>query len=200
MKLHLLALAATVTLLAPSAHALYKVVGPDGQVTFTDRPPAGDAANRVSNVRSRASASNDDVALPQELRQAAQKFPVTLYTADKCEACRQGRELLLRRGVPFQERTATTAEDRAMWEQTTGTTEAPVMQVGGQQLRGFESTAWNETLDLAGYPSTSKLPTSYRQTSARPLATPKAAPAPREAPRPAPEPEAPPPAPGSIRF
>ena len=50
-------------------------------------------------------------ALPYPLRQAVQRYPVTLYTSDKCNPCNSARELLQKRGVPFTEKTITTAED-----------------------------------------------------------------------------------------
>ena len=141
------------------------------------------------------------VALPFELQQAAQKYPVTIYTSADCAPCRQGRELLVRRGIPFNERTANTPADKALWEKATGSSEAPVLMVGKQQMRGFNATNWGDILDAAGYPATSKLPTNYRLAEATPLAG-------REAPRaaaPAPVAEAPstsstPSGPGGIRF
>jgi hypothetical protein len=33
--------------------------------------------------------------------------------------------------------------------------------VGSQALKGFQATEWGSTLDLAGYPSESKLPRNY---------------------------------------
>lgn len=200
----LLALAAALaTLAAPSAHALYKVVHPDGRISYSDRPPeqasSGKSAARVTSVTPGSSALND-VALPYEVRQASLRFPVTLYTAEGCDPCMQARELLVRRGIPFSERKASTPADRAAWKSTTGSTEAPVLAVGGERVPGFNAASWNSTLDAAGYPATSKLPSTYRQADAGTIAAPREVAEPKKPIRPAPEPVAAPPAPGGIRF
>ncbi len=193
------ALVLLTALCGTTAYAQYKIVAPDGTVTFTDRMPDQKQGGRVSNVTT-SGAERPAADMPFELRQVAQKYPVTIYTLPECDACKQGRELLVRRGIPFSERAATTQADKALWEKITGSTAAPVLMVGKQQLRGFGSSNWNETLDAAGYPATSKLPTNYRHAEAVPLA-------PREVARttaPAPAADAPvastPSAPGGIRF
>jgi glutaredoxin len=165
---------ATLLLSALPAHALFKVVGPDGKVTYSDRAPPGDT--RAVQVNRDGSIASSDVALPFALRQVIAKFPVVLYTASKCEACEMGRALLQRRGIPFSERTATTNEDKEVWEKVTGGQEAPVMKVGAQVLRGFTASAWEETLDVAGYSRQSQLPPNYKAAAAQPLVEPKAKP------------------------
>ena len=192
-------LAATLLLAAPAAHALFKVVGPDGKVTYTDRPPSA-SEGRVMPVN-RETGQTNDLALPFALRQVAARFPVTLYTASTCgDACALGRSLLTKRGVPFVERVAETDEEREAWPRLVGGSEAPVLKVGGQSLRGYTPIAWDETLDTAGYPRQSLLPASYQAAAPVPLVERKAAPQ-RAAPQ---APAAPAPDPGSnpagIRF
>lgn len=190
--------AALLVLCAPSAHALYKVVGPDGKVTYTDRPPAS-AEGRVqpvSNDGHRAS----EAQLPFALRQVAQRFPVTLYTASNCgDACALGRAHLAKRGIPFSERIAESEDERAAWPRIVGGTEAPAVKIGGQMLRGFSASAWDETLDLAGYPKESQLPPSYRAPAAMPLIErkPEAPKGPAPLPLPSPTEGS---SPGGIRF
>lgn len=196
-----LAVLACLLLTSLPAQALFKVVSPDGKVTYTDRPPpAGEG--RATTVNRDGSSASTDTSLPFALRQVMVKFPVTLYTASNCEACDMGRGLLTRRGIPFSERTATTEEDRAAWEKLVGGQEAPVLRVGGQVMRGFNATQWEETLDIAGYSRQSQLPPNYKAAAAvplverKPVAPPVAAP---EAP-PAPPPVDPRSNPNSIRF
>ena len=158
-------------LAAAPAHDLFKVVGPDGRVTYTDRAPSPSEGRMqpVSKETGRAS----DVQLPFALRQVASRFPVTLYTAADCaDACTMARSFLARRGVPYAERTAQTEEDRQAWERIVGGTQAPTLTVGGQSLRGFTPAAWDETLDVAGYPKTSLLPASWQPPAAVPLVAP----------------------------
>ncbi len=173
MKQPVLIVAFVLALWGPPALAQYKVVGPDGKVTFTDRVPDANQG-RVSNVTNRG-AEVPTAELPFELRQVVQKFPVTIHTTSDCDPCKQGRELLVRRGVPFQERTATTQDDLAAWQKTNGTSAAPILFVGKQKLERFNVETWNQTLELAGYPAVSKLPINYRHAQAMPLAPPRQA-------------------------
>lgn len=164
----LTAVTAALLFAAPSAHALFKIVGPDGRVTYTDRvPSAGEGrVMPVDGMTGRAS----DPALPFALRQVATRFPVTLYTASNCgEACALGRSLLAKRGVPYTERTAETDEEREAWVRLVGGLEAPVLKVGEQMLRGYAPVAWDETLDVAGYPRQSLLPANYQAPPAMPM-------------------------------
>jgi glutaredoxin len=168
-KSALLSIAAmAAALLAPAAHAQFKVVGPDGKVTYTDRVPAP-SEGRVMPV-DRDTGRYSDPILPYALRQVAARFPVTLYTASNCgDACALGRSLLTKRGVPFTERTAVSDEDREAWVRVLGGLEAPVLKVGGQTLRGYTPVAWGETLDTAGYPRQSMLPANYQAPPPLPL-------------------------------
>jgi glutaredoxin len=194
------ALALALSLAAPAAHALFKVVGPDGRVTYTDRPPP-DSASKVMSVN-RSTGSASDASLPFALRQVATRFPVTLYTSPNCDPCAQAREMLVRRGIPFSERVAEKDEEREAWQRVVGGLEAPVLRVGAQMLRGYNAAGWGETLDVAGYPRQSQLPPNYQAPASAPLVERRAT-----APNPAPPPlPAVPrdrditPNPGGIRF
>ncbi|MEW6705951.1 MAG: glutaredoxin domain-containing protein [Pseudomonadota bacterium] len=184
------------------AWAQYKVVGPDGKVTYTDRPPPAAESKLAPLGRNPREAGGADAALPYALRSVASRYPVTLYTTSDCEACDRGRQLLRQRGVPFRERTANTDADRAAWPQVVGGNQAPALSIGSQKLTGLSESAWHSYLDAAGYPRESQLPASYRPPAPQPLVAPAAAqPEPSE---PAPAAEAataaPPPASGGFRF
>ncbi|MBX9715514.1 MAG: DUF4124 domain-containing protein, partial [Burkholderiaceae bacterium] len=69
----------------------YKVIGADGKVTYTDRPPAS-AGDRVSPLKPHSVTSDPDAALPAELRQATQRYPVTLYVTENCPPCDAARQ------------------------------------------------------------------------------------------------------------
>jgi glutaredoxin len=182
------------------AHALYKVVGPDGKVTYTDRPAVG-TENKVQSVGSGGSVAND-VALPFDLRQAAQRYPVTLYVAPDCSPCDAARQYLRQRGIPFSEKLVTTADDSSALQRVTGATGLPAVTVGAQVVRGWQREDWASYLDAAGYPKESRLPANFPQGKAEPLTeTQQARPAPAQAARPAAAPEpAPAPPPSGIRF
>ncbi|MGY4828676.1 glutaredoxin family protein [Sphaerotilaceae bacterium SBD11-9] len=204
----ILAASAAVSLLAAlPAHALYKVVGPDGKVTYTDQPSVN-PENKVQAVGTRGGVSND-VSLPFELRQVVQRYPVTLYVANDCPPCDSGRQLLRQRGIPYSEKLVSTADDSAALQQLTGSTNLPAMTVGAQVVRGWQRENWMSYLDAAGYPKESRLPANFPQGKAEPLTEAKqqqsapAAPVARPAPSPQPSTQVePPPAPPTtgIRF
>lgn len=183
-----------------SAQALYKIVGPDGKVTYTDRPAT--ESGKVAPLGS-SGAPETSEALPFELRQVVSRYPVTLFTTSNCQACEAGRMQLRQRGVPFTEKTVTTAEDSEAYTKLAGTGDLPLLQIGSQQLRGYSTTEWGSYLDAAGYPKQSRLPASYQFAEATPLVPPKPTPAPqaatnaRAAPAPEPTPASPPPAAGN---
>ena len=182
------------------AHALYKVVGPDGKVTYTDRPPVS-KESKVESVNT-TTGGPSTAGLPYELRQTVQRFPVTLYTTAGCGACDAARQQLRSRGVPFSERTVNSAADTAELQKISGKDTLPVVTIGAQIMNGSNETDVTSYLDAAGYPKKSALPATYSESLATPLtAAPAPAPAraPAAAPAPAPEP-APANNPGGIKF
>jgi glutaredoxin len=196
-------LASLCALAAGSALAQYKVVGPDGRVTYTDRPPPA-AEGRAAPLRNgrEVAAAPAQAALPTALREAATRFPVTRDAVAECTPCEAGRQLLRQRGIPFIERVAgTTAADRDAWLRVVGSPDAPALVIGGQWLRGYSPEQWSSYLDTAGYPRESRLPPNYLPPAPTPLVERVVQPAqptptaPAEVP-----PEPPAQEPGSIRF
>ena len=153
-----------------SAHAqtVYRIVGPDGRVTFSDKAPVSTDKVTATDRSGRALELSASV-LPFELRQIANRYPVTLYTATICAPCGSGRTLLSTRGIPFSERTVNTPEDAEALGRISGENSLPFLTIGGQKIKGFSDTEWTQFLDAAGYPATSKLPSNYRSAPAAPL-------------------------------
>lgn len=173
---------------AALAHAqLYKSVGPDGRVTYSDTPPA--AAKQVE-TRPLPSASAAAAPLPYELAQVAKAQPVTLYTADKCAPCDAARGFLSARGVPYAEKTVSSNEDIAALRTVGGDAQLPLLTIGRSKEKGFEEGAWNSALTAAGYPGSSQLPSGWRNPAPQ-AAAPRSAPKPAAAAEKAPAPSAP---------
>jgi glutaredoxin len=151
------------------AQTVYRIIGPDGKVTFSDKPPVNAEQGKISTTGTGAVAAASNTALPFELRQVASKYPVTLYSAPDCGPCASGRSLLSSRGVPFSERSVTTYEDIAALQRLAGESSLPYLTIGGQRLKGFSDQEWTQYLDAAGYPKTSVLPSGYKPEAAAPL-------------------------------
>jgi hypothetical protein len=190
----LLAVALAATCLCGAALAQYKVVSPNGQVTYTDRPPADGSLKVIELGRASSGApAPSGPALPVELQRLSSRFPVTLFTAGECAPCDSGRDLLKLRGVPYTERLVVSNDDIAALERTVGGRTLPALTVGAQALRGFSAPDWTSYLDAAGYPRESQLPRGWTPPAPEPLVARAPAPAAAAAPEPAPAPPPPPP-------
>lgn len=152
-----------------NAQAIYRVVGPDGSISFSDQPPPPTvkATALPPSGRSNATIAAD---LPYEVRFAAGRYPVVLYTGDGCEPCNSARAMLTARGIPFSEFTVNTQDDVQAFQKLGSETSLPVVTIGGQRIKGFMSTEWSQYLDAAGYPLVSQLPPNYRNPPSAPLA------------------------------
>ncbi len=163
---------AMTTLLAlsalPASAQQYKVIGADGKVTYTDRPPVV-TGDRISKFKPEGTSSTAEVALPVEVREAAQRYPVTLYVTANCPPCDSARQFLRQRGVPHLEKNVITGEDGEALQRLTGGRDAPTVAIGAQVVRGLSTESWTSYLDAAGYPKESKLPASYQFPTATPL-------------------------------
>ncbi len=193
------------------AQAVYRIVGPDGKVTFSDRAPADPSARPTTTGAAPAAGSaGAGAGLPLELSRVAQRFPVTLYTGNDCAPCSSARSFLVSRGIPFTERTVNSNADIDALQAASGSSALPFGTIGAQRMVGFSEGEWTQYLDVAGYPKQSQLPANYRRPTATPLVA-VAAPAAAAAPaseataspraRPAPSTEGPSPTnPAGIRF
>ena len=76
--------------LATPAWALYKVVGPDGRITYTDRAPTDKPAQALKTNGAAVSTEG----LPFELQRVVGRYPVTLFTSAKCAPCDAARQML----------------------------------------------------------------------------------------------------------
>jgi Domain of unknown function (DUF4124) len=137
-----------------AAQTTYRWVDPvTGQTVISDQAPPQNAKQVVMRKGPEASG---EAQLPFATRQAAEKFPVTLYTSADCIAeCKLGRDLLNGRGIPFTETMLKTPQELAELSKQLGSdARVPSIGVGRQYFRGYEIGAWNNLLDLAGYPKT----------------------------------------------
>jgi glutaredoxin len=135
----------------------YRWTDSGGRTVISDTPPPGKAKG-VVKTGEKGEASDG---LSFATKKAMESFPVTLYTAADCVAeCKNARELLSRRGVPFTEKTLQSAEEAAELKQLVGDAFVPSLKVGKQSFRGFEAGAYDNLLDLAGYPKNAAKPAS----------------------------------------
>jgi glutaredoxin len=162
--------------------AQFKWQNPDGSLGYGDRPPAHHVKmlkTPSGDVTPQVVAEADGSALPYALKQASTRYPVVLYTgtvgAGECAPCKEGREYLNKRGIPFSERLVKTADDVKVFKDSISSEgTVPAVTVGKEKTVGFEAGAWSNLLDAAGYPKTSVLPKSFKQASADTMTKPLA--------------------------
>lgn len=150
-----LACAAITASIASAQTTVYRWVDSEGRVHFTDQPPS-EAHRDLTQRRigGNVGAGETRPAPAANLAAVAQRFPVVLYTSTECgEPCRVAREMLLKRGIPFSERSVQSGPEVAdELIKRAGGLYVPAMGVGPNTLRGFEESAWRTVLDTAGYP------------------------------------------------
>lgn len=136
--------------LSVCAHAeTYRWIDSSGRTMITDTPPPAKAKRiqKIEGGNQEADSAN------YATRKARESFPVTLYTSADCTTdCAQARALLNDRGVPFKEKMLQSAADSTDLKKLVGDVFIPSLKVGKQAFPGFEASAYNNLLDLAGYP------------------------------------------------
>ena len=133
----------------------YRWTDAQGRTVISDGPPPGQARN----VEKAGGKAQPDDGLPFATKLAAQKHPVTLYTmADCIDPCRQARELLQKRRIPFTEAKVTSPAQAEELTRVVGDVFVPSIKVGSQSHRGFNADAYGRLLDFAGYPQAGKTP------------------------------------------
>jgi hypothetical protein len=182
-------MSALMTAIPVQAAQLYRWVDDRGRVEWRDTPPPANA--KKVEKRTVGGSTIETSTMPYSLQQAVRNFPVTLYVSNCGEGCDKARAHLTRRGVPFTQKNPQDDVD-AYKKLTNGGMEVPLLFVGNDRLRGYETGAWDAALDSAGY---SRQP-APGYTAPKPAAAP--APKPVAPPPPPPVPEgleqAPPPA------
>ena len=143
-------------LMALSANAqadTYRWVDQSGKVHYGDVP--SDKAVKLEQKKFGVTPEAEDANLPYSTRFARQNFPVTLYTSSNCgDPCRQARDFLNKRGVPFAEKILDTKEEIDAFKLKAGGDTVPALSVGKTWLKNFETGQWSSELDIAGYSKT----------------------------------------------
>lgn len=158
MKFGLRAIACMLSLACGAAHAQpYRWTDAEGRTHYSDTPPPSSATN-VTQPATRASVPQSE-STPFGVEKAMKESPVTLYTAPSCkEACAQARAALNRRGVPFKEIQVWNEQTNEELKRVSGDTKVPVLVVGQLKQVGFAQSAFDDALDIAGYPAAGVLP------------------------------------------
>jgi glutaredoxin len=129
----------------------YRWVDEKGRVHYTDTPPPPSAKSaQKKNLKGNELGQQPSYELTQAIRNA----PVTLYTFPDCkDPCQMARDVLNKRGVPFREKLISNQQMLDELKQVSGGLNVPVMVVGSQVEKTASPQAFNQALDIAGYPA-----------------------------------------------
>lgn len=129
----------------------YRWVDDKGKVHYGDRLPPT-AAGKAQAMRHGAPLA--DKQLPFAVREAIANFPVTLYVSVDCgDGCKDGRDYLKLRGIPFSEKNVASSEEiDALKKLAGGEASVPFLTVGSKTAKGWLKDDWQRVLDAAGYP------------------------------------------------
>src|SRR5580765_3833475 len=128
----------------------YRWVDEKGHVHYTDTPPPPSAKSaQKKNLKGNELGQQESY----EMMEAARKAPVTLYTFTECQMpCQMARDVLNKRGVPFREKQVSNQQMLDELQKVSGGTNVPVLVVGTQVEKNASPDAFNQALDIAGYP------------------------------------------------
>src|SRR3954469_8093356 len=148
----------------------YRWVDEQGRVHYTDTPPPPSAKNaEKKNLKGSELGQQESY----ELMEAVRKAPVTLYTFTECHApCQMARDVLNKRGVPFKEKQVSSQQTLDELQKVSGGTNVPVMLVGTQVEKNASPEAFNQALDVAGYPRAGVAKPKNQQAPPKPEAPP----------------------------
>lgn len=153
-----LTLAAIIWLSATFAHAetLYKVVGTDGKITYTDRPPADGKSTTLQFADAPTSPLPESVLKYQaELRKsmqgrlsAAKKIDssetATFFMATWCGYCTRAKAYLNAKGIRYQEIDIDTPAGARAFVEAGGSGGVPLLLVAGKSARGFSEASYDK--------------------------------------------------------
>lgn len=138
---------------AVSAQQLYKSVGPDGKVVYSDRPPAEGRVEKTmkfANLPTSALPASAASYVEQLRRMQAGASPsvpatgVVLYSASWCGYCRQAKAYLAAKAIAFQEIDIDTGSGMSSFAQAGGAGGGiPFLLAGGHSVRGFNVAAYD---------------------------------------------------------
>ena len=138
---------------AASAQTVYKSVGPDGKIVYSDHPPTTGRLEKTMKFELASSALPASAASymeqfrkthPGGAVQVATGKGVTLYSAVWCGYCKQAKAWLAGHGVSYDNVDIDTPGGMAALAQASGGgTGVPVLVVDGHTLNGFSAGAYD---------------------------------------------------------
>lgn len=128
------------------AAKLYKVVGPDGKVSYQSEPPPDNANVEVLQERIATTGGSSP-----EQEAAAADNPVVVYTIEDCDSCEMLLLRLRQLNIPTREDSMRTREAQARILAATDSLQAPSVFIGDKFIADTSEAALVSELEAAGY-------------------------------------------------
>ena len=153
----LIILALVIPALAQGA-TLYKSVTPDGRIAYTDQPPESGKVEKTFNFANLPASpvpesvtqyrADLEKSMQRRLTGTADAKPV-LYMAQWCGYCRQAEAYLAEKKISYQRHDIDTPDGKRAFAEAGAGKGIPVIQVGGQKVRGFSRPAYDALFSAA---------------------------------------------------
>jgi glutaredoxin len=144
----IIALCALSVCIPASAQQIYRLVGPDGRVQYTDKPPAGVKATPVESRVNSYSGVPTVSGIPPA---AATRPEVKMYATDWCPYCRKAQAYFAQHGIRYTHVDIEKSDAARAEYQRLGGRGVPVILVGTQRMNGFSEERLAQMLKAAGY-------------------------------------------------
>jgi glutaredoxin len=153
-----------ITLTITANATVYKTVGPDGKVIYTDQPPADPKMAATLNIAEQPSSPLPASVLKyqEQLAKSADKrlrepAPVranlnatpTLFSATWCGYCRKAKGYMASHKIAFQEIDIDTESGARAYFEAGGRSGVPMLIVEGRVTRGFSESAYDQVFAKA---------------------------------------------------
>jgi glutaredoxin len=158
------AFALLLTLTIAADATVYKTVGPDGKVIYTDQPPVDPKTAATLNIAEQPSSPLPASVLKYQeqlaksadkrLREAAPlranlSATPTLFSATWCGYCRKAKSYMSSHKIAFQEIDIDTESGARAFFEAGGGSGVPMLIVDGRVTRGFTESSYNQVFAKA---------------------------------------------------
>lgn len=121
---------------------IYKIIGPDGKVSYSDKEPQSEKAEKlkIQTYSGTPSVSSLNTAFKR----------VTLFSAQWCGACRKAKAYMASHKIAFDEWDIDTSSYAQAKMKEFGAKSIPVILVGDQKMIGFTPEKFEAMRNKAG--------------------------------------------------
>jgi len=139
-----------------SAEAVYKAVGPDGEITYSDKPPAERARTTTLEFRNLPSSPlptqvlrfREQLEKSAESRISAARAPragnVALFTASWCGHCKRAKAHLASAQINYVEYDIEHVDGMRAFIGAGGSGGVPLLVAGDRRVQGYSSAAYEQ--------------------------------------------------------